>query len=85
MYLIVIGWMYVVFMMSITEHSIVAGNMTFLMYGVFPVAIIMYIGGGRQRRLKRQAEEQMRLAALAQAAEPVAVQAAPLAVEEKSK
>jgi bacteriorhodopsin len=60
MYLIAIGWIYVVFMMSITEQSVIAGIMTFIFYGVLPVTVIMYLGGSRQRRLKRQAEEELR-------------------------
>ncbi len=57
MYIVAIGWIYVVFMMSITEVSIVAGIMTFLMYGVVPLAIIIYIGGARQRKRNRTAAE----------------------------
>jgi hypothetical protein len=53
MYIVVIGWMYVVLMMSIVEDSVVAGIMTFLMYGVVPLAIILYLTGGRQRRRNR--------------------------------
>ena len=61
MYIVVIGWIYVVLMMAITEDSVVAGIMTFLMYGVLPLAIILYLTGGRQRRrnralLKKQSE-----------------------------
>jgi hypothetical protein len=62
MYIVVIGWIYVVLMMAITEDSVVAGIMTFLMYGVLPLAIILYLTGGRQRRrnralLKKQPED----------------------------
>lgn len=53
MYIVVIGWIYVVLMMAITEDSVVAGIMTFLMYGVLPLAIILYLTGGRQRRRNR--------------------------------
>lgn len=61
MHLVAIGWMYVVFMMSITEETIVAGVMTFLFYGLVPVAIILYLGGSRRRRLKKQMEVEARL------------------------
>lgn len=60
MYLIAIGWMYVVLMMSITELSIVAGIMTFLFYGVIPLSIILYLLGTRQRRRNRAAAEKAR-------------------------
>jgi len=62
MYIIVIAWIYVVFMMSITEKSAVAGVMTFLLYGVLPVSIIFYIGttGKRKELRKRRAAEEER-------------------------
>jgi len=57
MYIIAIAWIYVVFMMAITETSIVAGIMTFLLYGVLPVTIIVYVMGTGQRKRKRHAQE----------------------------
>ncbi|SPA00594.1 conserved hypothetical protein [Cupriavidus taiwanensis] len=57
MYIVAIGWLYVALMMAITEHNVVAGVATFLMYGVAPVALVLYIMGtpGRRRR-RRKAE-----------------------------
>ncbi|WP_018004484.1 hypothetical protein [Cupriavidus neocaledonicus] len=57
MYIVAIGWLYVALMMAITEHNVVAGVATFLMYGVAPVALVLYILGtpGRRRR-KAEAE-----------------------------
>jgi hypothetical protein len=55
MYIVAIGWIYVVLMMSIAEHSVIAGIMTFLLYGVLPLTIILYLTGGRQRRRNRAA------------------------------
>lgn len=60
MHLVVIGWIYVVLMMAITEETVVAGVMTFIFYGLLPVGIIVYLGGSRQRRLRRQMEEETR-------------------------
>ncbi|MDQ9170624.1 hypothetical protein Q8A64_09400 [Oxalobacteraceae bacterium R-40] len=60
MYLVAIGWIYVVFMMSITENSVVAGVATFIFYGLIPVSIILYLGGSRRRRIRRQMEEDAR-------------------------
>lgn len=60
MHIVAIGWMYVVIMMSITEASIVAGIMTFLFYGVVPVAIILYLSGAKQRGRRREMEEQIK-------------------------
>lgn len=48
--IVAIAWIYVVLMMSITEHSVVAGIMTFLLYCVLPLAIILYLMATPQRR-----------------------------------
>ncbi len=62
MYIIAIGWIYVVFMMSITESSATAGVMTFLFYGVLPLTIVLYLMRTPQRKRNRQrAAEQRRL------------------------
>lgn len=53
MYIIAIAWIYVVLMMSITEQSFIAGVMTFLLYGVFPLAIILYLMGVPERKRRR--------------------------------
>jgi biotin transporter BioY len=58
MHIVAIGWIYVVLMMSITEQSVVAGIMTFLMYGVLPLTIILYLTGSRRRKHHRAAAEQ---------------------------
>ncbi|WP_079214459.1 hypothetical protein [Herbaspirillum robiniae] len=57
MYIIAIAWLYVVFMMSITEQSAVAGVTTFLLYGVFPLTIVLYLMGTPQRKRNRQKME----------------------------
>ena len=54
MYIIAIGWIWVVFMMSITESSIVAGLITFVFYGVVPCGLLMYLLG-TPARWRRQA------------------------------
>lgn len=59
MYIVAIAWIYVVLMMSITEHSVVAGIMTFLMYGVLPLTIILYLMRTPHRKRQRQATEQL--------------------------
>lgn len=57
MYIVAIAWIYVVLMMSITEQSVIAGIMTFLLYGVFPLAIILYLMGAPQRKRNRAKSE----------------------------
>ena len=69
MFIVAIGWMYVVLMMSIAEENAVAGVMTFILYGLLPVAILLYISGGGKRKRRRIAEEQRKAeAAIARAA-----------------
>ncbi len=56
MHIAAVGWIYVVLMMSVVEESFVAGIMTFFLYGVLPVTIILYIGGTGRRRRRREQE-----------------------------
>ncbi len=56
MHIAAVGWSYVVLMMSITEDSVIAGIMTFFLYGVLPVSIILYITGTGGRRRRREQE-----------------------------
>lgn len=55
MHIVAIGWLYVTLLMAVTEESVVAGVLTFLLYGVFPVAIILYLSGSKRRKKKREA------------------------------
>jgi biotin transporter BioY len=55
MHIVAIGWLYVTLMMAISEDSVVAGVLTFLLYGILPVAIILYISGSKQRKKKQEA------------------------------
>ena len=76
MYLIVIGWMYVVLMMSVAEATNTTGSVlgaivTFFLYGLLPVAIIVYVMRTPQRRRAikaREAAEDAERAAAQQAA-----------------
>ncbi|MEO8598788.1 MAG: hypothetical protein ABI656_03055 [bacterium] len=45
--------------MSITEASVIAGIMTFLMYGVLPLSIIWYVVRAPHRGRLRKKREQM--------------------------
>ena len=53
MYIIAIGWIWVVFMMSITETGIVAGLMTFVFYGILPCGLLLYLLGTPARRRRK--------------------------------
>lgn len=73
MYLIVIAWMYVALMMAVAEAthangSVLGAILTFLMYGVGPVALVVYLMGHPGRRRARQAREAQAAAAAADAA-----------------
>jgi mannose/fructose/N-acetylgalactosamine-specific phosphotransferase system component IID len=65
MYLIAIGWLYVALMMAVAEATSSSGSVlgaliTFVLYGVAPVSLVMYIMGtpGRRRAIKaREAAE----------------------------
>jgi mannose/fructose/N-acetylgalactosamine-specific phosphotransferase system component IID len=59
MYLVAIAWIYVVLMMAVAEAmspqgSVIGAIFTFLLYGLLPLAIVLYILGtpGRRRAIK---------------------------------
>lgn len=58
MYIVGIGWMYVVTLMAATETNFAAGAATFLFYGLLPCAVLMYLLGTKNRKLKRLAQEE---------------------------
>jgi amino acid transporter len=53
MWIVAIGWSYVVILMAATETSFVAGVMTFLVYCMIPLSVLFYITGGKRRRARR--------------------------------
>ena len=62
MRLIAIGWGYVVLMMVLAEAlgpggTVLGAIVTLLLYGVLPMAIVLYIGGTRARARTRRARE----------------------------
>lgn len=52
MHIVAIGWLWVAFMMAITQKSIVSGVATFIFYGLLPCALVIYIAS--KSFLKRQ-------------------------------
>jgi len=62
MYLVAIAWIYVALMMAAAEATSSQGTVlgaivTFMLYGVLPVSIVVYImGSGRRRQARRRAE-----------------------------
>ncbi|WP_206076884.1 hypothetical protein [Massilia horti] len=52
MWIIAIGWIYVVVLMAATEPTLFAGIITFFGYCVLPLSIVFYLSGARQRRAR---------------------------------
>jgi mannose/fructose/N-acetylgalactosamine-specific phosphotransferase system component IID len=62
MYIVAIAWLYVTLMMSVAEATntngtILGAIVTFLLYGILPTAIIVYIMGSGHRKKARIAKE----------------------------
>ena len=60
MYIVVIGWLYVTLMMAVAEATNANGSMlgaivTFLLYGVGPVALVVYLMREPARKRRRKA------------------------------
>ena len=79
MYLLLIGWLYVVLMMAVVEAvspqgTVLGAIITLLLYGALPISILMYIGGTparrRARRLAEQAQQEEEALQAAQAPPP---------------
>lgn len=71
LYLVAIGWMYVVLMMTVAEATAPNGSLlgaviTFVLYGLLPLALVLYLLATPARRKALRARE----AALASAAQP---------------
>ena len=81
MYLVAIAWLYVTLMMALAEATAANGSVlgaiiTFVLYGLLPLSIVLYILGtpGRKRaRRQREAQEQQAHAQRQAAAAPASV------------
>jgi hypothetical protein len=54
MYIVAIAWLYVTLLMAATEPNLVAGVMTFVFYGLAPLALLLWLLGGPRRRRAAQ-------------------------------
>jgi hypothetical protein len=55
MYIVAIGWIYVTLLMAVTETNITAAILTFCLYGLAPLALILWLfGTPHRRRLARR-------------------------------
>lgn len=65
MYIVPIAWLYVALMMAVAEGTSSQGTLlgacfTFVLYGLLPIALVLYFMGTparRRQRLAREAEE----------------------------
>ena len=74
MHLVIIAWLYVALMMAVAEATNSTGTVlgaifTFLLYGLLPLGLVIYIMGTPARRRARQAREQAARDAAMQAAQ----------------
>lgn len=77
MYLVAIAWFYVVLMMAIAEATSSNGTLlgaivTFVLYGLLPIALVLYLMGSPMRRRAIKAREAAELQAFRAAAATVA-------------
>ena len=56
MYIIALAWIYVVVLMALCESNVTAGILTFVLYGLAPMALLFWLLGtpARRRRMRRQ-------------------------------
>ncbi len=69
MYLVAIAWLYITLLMAAAERNVVSGVMTFLVYGLAPLALFLWLFGTPQRarfRALRQQQQARRDAAQAE-------------------
>jgi len=62
MYIVAIAWIYVALMMSVAEATntngtVLGGIVTFILYGILPISIIIYIMDSPRRKRVRLARE----------------------------
>ena len=68
MYIVPIGWLYVVVMMSVAEAAnpsgtLLGASVTLVLYGLFPVSLILYFMGAPTRKRAIRAREAAELQA----------------------
>lgn len=57
MYLIAIAWLYVALLAAVSDDTVVGGVLTFVFYGLAPLALFLWLFGTRARRRRRAATE----------------------------
>lgn len=72
MYIVAIAWLYVAILMAVAEatHStgtLLGGIITFVLYGLLPLALVLYVMGTPARRRAIKAQESAELQAAQEA------------------
>ena len=57
MYVIAIAWLYVTVLMAATEPNLTAGVLTFTLYGLLPLGLLLWLIGTPQRRRQLRARD----------------------------
>jgi hypothetical protein len=77
MYIVPIAWLYVAVMMAVAEATnttgtVLGGIITFLLYGLLPVGLVVYVMGAptRRRAIKAKEHAELEAARAASALEP---------------
>ena len=75
MHLVTIAWIYVVLMMAVaeaisTQGTVLGAVFTFLLYGVLPLCIVLYIMATPARKRARRAREAVAAAQSLESAQP---------------
>ena len=75
MYIVAIAWLYVAILMAVAEatHStgtLLGGIITFVLYGVLPLGLVLYVMGTPARRRAIKAQESAELQAAQAASDP---------------
>jgi hypothetical protein len=65
MYIIAIGWIFVTLLMALTETNLIAGLLTFGLYGLAPLALLLWLLGTPERRRRLAARERLENASVA--------------------
>jgi hypothetical protein len=54
MYIVAIAWLYVVILMALTSSSFTRGLVTVVVYGLAPLALLLWLMGAPHRRRLRE-------------------------------
>jgi len=55
MYIVAIAWLFVTILMAMTERSVTAGLLTFLLYGLAPLMLFWWVVATPKRRARKAA------------------------------